>query len=183
MIYTPKEDTHLMNRALKSICKIHCVSEKKILELGCGNCYNSFFCANKGAFVTASDINYEAIKQGKESAKTQNLKIEFVESNMFENIKDNFFDLIFFNPPYLVSDNIEDITVDGLEKGRYFIDLFINQFAKHMSPTGIALLLHTDYNDLNETKQKLKKQGFKADIIEQEKLFFEELYILKITKR
>jgi release factor glutamine methyltransferase len=181
MIYEPREDTYLMTEALSEYAKQQSLSNKKILELGCGNCYNAIFCAKQGGIVFGSDINEEAFDFGQNEANKFNVKISFIKSNMFDDILEKNFDIIFFNPPYLISDEIEDIALDGLEKGRHYIDLFIENFDKFITKKGIAFLLHTDYNDLPETIEKLKQKGFKTEIVKNLKLFFEELYILEIT--
>jgi len=175
-MYPPREDTFLMNQALSKLS----LEGKKVLELGCGNSYNSFFCAEQGAKVFALDIDYDALEISKEEAQKKGLEITFINSDMFTFLKEKDFDIIFFNPPYLVSDEIKEIALDGLEKGRHFIDLFIADFDKFLKPKGTALLLHTDYNDLEETKKKLEKKGWKYKLVGEESFFFERLYILKI---
>lgn len=177
-MYPPREDTFLMHKALSKLD----LKGKKVLEVGCGNCYNSFFCTEKGANVFASDIDPQAIELSKKEAEKKNLKINFLVGDMFNSLSEKDFDIIFFNPPYLVSDEISDITVDGLKKGRHFIDIFLEQFPRFLKPTGIALLLHTDYNDLEQTKRKLAKAGFSCEIVAEESFFFERLYVLQIRK-
>lgn len=182
MIYKPREDTLLINKVLQDLANKNLIAKKKVLELGCGNCHNSIFCAKHGASVFSLDINPDALKYGLMHAKKESVVLNFVLSNMFQNLRETNFDIIIFNPPYLPSDKIEDITVDGLEKGRHFIDIFIHDFDKYLKKGGFALLLHTDYNDLLETEQKLKEKGFKIQILKRERYFFEELFVLKITK-
>jgi len=175
-MYSPSEDTFLMNKALS---KLH-LQGLKVLEVGCGNSYNSFFCAEQGAKVFALDIDKEAIEISKKEAHARSLNITFIYSDMFTSIHEKDFDLIFFNPPYLISDKIKHIDLDGGKKGRLFIDKFIESFAEFLNPKGKVLLLHTDYNDLAETKEKLKKKGFTCKIVEEESFFFERLFILEI---
>ena len=69
--------------------------------MGCGSGIVSIFCASLGAECFAADINPAAVKTAKENAELNGFgnKIQVVESNLFENIKDKF-DVIFFNPPY-----------------------------------------------------------------------------------
>lgn len=178
-VYLPREDTYLLENALKKLN----LSNKKVLELGVGSGYLSIFCAKQKAFVTAIDINNKAITYAKNCAKKENLKIDFVQSNLFESLNSNErFDIIFFNPPYLVSENLDFIALDGGKKGREIIDKFLDKFDKHLSEKGFVLLLHTDYNDLEETKEKLNKKGFSFEILEKQHIFFEDLYILKIFR-
>ncbi|PIU02976.1 MAG: hypothetical protein COT55_00640 [Candidatus Diapherotrites archaeon CG09_land_8_20_14_0_10_32_12] len=182
-MYSPREDTFLINKALHFYDSEFGLKGKKVLELGCGNCYNSFFCAEKGANVFALDIDSEVLEISKTEAKKKKLQINFVQSDMFSSLSEKDFDLIFFNPPYLPSDDIKDITVDGLEKGRHFIDIFLANFKKFLKPRGVVLLLHADYNDLESTERKLSKAGFNSEIIGRDSFFFEKLYILQIMKK
>jgi len=178
-IYLPREDTYLMEQALSRFN----LKNKKILEMGCGSGYLSIYCAKQNAIVTAIDINIDAIKYASEQAKKEKLKINFIESDLFFALnKEQKFDIIFFNPPYLVSDEIKELALDGGKDGREIIDKFLKDFDKYLLPEGFVLLLHTDYNNLVDTKELLEEKGFDFDILEKEHLFFEDLYILKIKK-
>ena len=77
---------------------------KTILDIGTGSgCIAlSLAKAFDTAHVTAIDINPQALKLAKQNAKYNELKnISFIESNLFDNIKDQTFDLIVSNPPYI----------------------------------------------------------------------------------
>ena len=50
----------------------HC-SDRRILELGCGQGEYTYFLAEKGDFVTAIDLSEIAIEQAQESARLKNL--------------------------------------------------------------------------------------------------------------
>lgn len=51
--------------------------------------------------IISCDISLEALKIAKENAKRLNADVQFVLSDCLENIKDNDFDLIISNPPYI----------------------------------------------------------------------------------
>lgn len=178
-VYLPREDTYLMEKALAK----YSLNGKKVLEIGTGSGYLSIFCAKRDAKVTAIDINNKAITYAKGKASTEKLDINFFQSNLFEKIDSKKkFDIIFFNPPYLVSDNLDYLALDGGKKGREVIDKFLKGFDKYLSKDGFALLLHTDKNDLKQTKEILKKKGFNFKIVAKQHLFFEELYVLEINR-
>lgn len=177
-VYLPREDTYLMESALSKFN----LKNKSILEIGCGSGYLSIYCAKHNAKVTAVDINIKAIDYAKTEAKKHKVNIEFILSNLFENLKDRKFDIIFFNPPYLVSDKIEFLALDGGEDGREIIDKFLRNFDDHLLPKGFVLLLHTDYNNLTKTETVLEQKNYELKIIEKQHIFFEDLYVLHIFK-
>lgn len=77
------------------------IKNKKVLELGAGSGFISFYLAkNSGAKMTASDINPNAIKGLKLNSEKLQVPIEIVQSNLFENIDLKNIDLILINPPY-----------------------------------------------------------------------------------
>lgn len=73
---------------------------KKVLELGAGSGMISFYAAKSGANVTASDINPKALEGLKENSKTNNITIKTSDSNVFDTISPDSFDIIIINPPY-----------------------------------------------------------------------------------
>lgn len=84
-----------------TITFLNCVAKqpgKEVLDLGTGSGLIAIYFALKGRKVTASDISKEAIEVASENAENLNAKINFVESNLFDQI-DNKFDIILFNPP------------------------------------------------------------------------------------
>ncbi len=174
-VYLPREDTYLMQSVLEKID----LKNKQVLEVGTGSGYLAIFCAKKAAKVTAIDINSKAVEYAKKEAKKEKVKISFFQSDLFSNVKEKF-DIIFFNPPYLVSDEIKDVALDGGKVGREIIYKFLLHFDKHLIEKGFALLLHTDYNNLEKTRKILQKKGFSFSIVAKQHLFFEELYILEI---
>lgn len=59
--------------------------------------------------VTAVDISNEALEVAKENAKLNNVDINFIKSDVFENVKDKY-NVIISNPPYIKdNEEIEDI--------------------------------------------------------------------------
>ena len=74
--------------------------KKQVLELGCGSGIISLYAKQKGATVTASDINKIALSYLEEASKTNQLPIRCIYSDLFDNLKGNHFDFIVINPPY-----------------------------------------------------------------------------------
>lgn len=112
---------------------------KKVLDLGTGSGFIAIFFALNGREVTASDINQKALEVAKENADKFKLKINFIHSNLFDNINEKF-DLIIFNPPI------------GNSSGNFFFEL-IKRFIPKRKLT--LKLAHKIFR--NERKQLIKK--------------------------
>jgi release factor glutamine methyltransferase len=61
--------------------------------------------------VTAVDVSEGALALAQENAKLNGAEIEFVKSDMFENLTDKF-DVIISNPPYIKSEDIKNLQIE-----------------------------------------------------------------------
>lgn len=67
----------------------------------------------KNAKVYATDIKNTVIDIAKQNAKQNNVdNIEFIVSDMFENIQEKDFDIIVSNPPYIETDVIKTLPTE-----------------------------------------------------------------------
>ena len=83
------------------------LKKKKILDVGCGG---GIFCeplARLGADVTGIDTNKKAIQSANHHAKSQNLKIKYINSNLASMNNKNKFDIITCME---VLEHVDDIT-------------------------------------------------------------------------
>ncbi len=107
--------------------------------------------AKTNAQVTAVDVSDGAIELAKENAKINNTNIEFIESNMFENLAERKFDMIISNPPYIKSQDINDLqkevkdfepmlALDGGIDGYDFYKIIAENAKNHLVDGGILLL-------------------------------------------
>lgn len=108
--------------------------------------------------VTAVDISAKALEVARENAKTNELDIEFVESDLFANVEGKY-DLIVSNPPYIKSDVVltldkevreyePTIALDGGEDGLDFYKKIINTAPNYLNDGGyIAFEIGYDQKD------------------------------------
>lgn len=173
-VYKPGEDTYLLLNYLEK----QDLEDKKFLDMGTGNGEIALKAAEKGAKVTAADINPEAIKYAREKAKEKGLDIEFIESDLFENIEDKY-DIIAFNPPYLPGKKgLGDEKIwRGGKKGIKTTEQFLSRINPYLRPSGYALIIGSSQADL-----KNLKDNFNLSVVDKEKIWFEELQILKYAE-
>ena len=176
-VYDPAEDSYLFAENLRV------KRGEKVLDMGTGSGILAIIAAKQGADVTAVDINPRAIECARRKAQKSGVKIGFLESDLFENIKGKF-DLITFNPPYVPTEpeelkNIESTAWDGGEQGRKVIICFLKSAPKFLKPGGRILLMVSSLNDiLNDLRR-----GFETKIVAEKPLFFERLYLVELIPK
>jgi release factor glutamine methyltransferase len=182
-VYEPAEDTFLLADNLDV------QSGEMVLELGTGCGLLSILAAKAGAKVVATDLNPMAIECARENAISNNVSgsIDFRFGDLFEPVKEERFDCVIFNPPYLPAEPGEeigeplDLAWNAGVDGRIVIDRFLNELPKHLKPSGRTIFIQSSLSGISKTLQKLGADGFQIEIV-REKLSFEELYLLSCVK-
>ena len=118
------------------------LSKKSFLELGCGSGIISLFARSKEATVTASDINKTALEYLKKASEENNLELDCVYSNLFENLQTKNFDYILTNPPYYPKQpkNVKEQAWFCGDDFQYFKNLF-NQLPPYINKKNQAYMI------------------------------------------
>ena len=143
----------------------------KILDLCTGSCAIAISLENylKNKFETeiiASDVSKKAIDVAKRNARENNAKVKFIISDMFENIKENNFDIIVSNPPYIekatiitLSKEVQNephLALDGGIDGLDFYKIIAKEGYKHLKSGGY-ILVEIGYNQKESVSNIFKE--------------------------
>lgn len=167
-VLIPQPDTEILVETVLDICKRYGKQSLRILDL----------CTGSGAIaislskilntqVFASDVSIKALKVAEKNNVMNNTKVEFIESNLFEQINGEKFDIIVSNPPYIKNEEIKSlskqvqnepyIALAGGEDGLDFYRKIIDEAYKYINKNGY-LCLEIGY-DQKEDLIKLIKQN------------------------
>ena len=120
------------------------------------------------ARVTAADISTDALDIARENAAKNMVRIDFVESDMFENINGSF-DIITSNPPYIPTRELQElmpdvkdyeprIALNGGADGLKFYRKIAQNAPSHLNPGG-ALILEIGCDQADGVTEMLSQKG------------------------
>ncbi len=136
----------------------------------------------------AADISKEALKVAKENAEYHHVAIQWIESNLFENIN-TFFDVIISNPPYIETDVIEtlskevqnepNIALDGGTDGLTFYKKIIKEAKKYLKPNGY-LGLEIGYQQKEKVRKLLEENQYEQIYVKKDLASNDRVLIAKV---
>lgn len=144
-VLIPRQDTEISVETILKIIKNNKINN--MLEIGCGTGIVSISVDLETKIdVTAVDISKRAIENSIINKEKLGSGIKIMKSDLFSNIKESF-DLIYSNPPYIKSDEIEKLQVevrkheprlalDGGEDGLHFYRKIIKKAPKYLNDRG-----------------------------------------------
>lgn len=186
-IYEPDDDSFLLADALKKELKdlknkkID-FSNLKLLDMGTGSGYLGEIAVKKRINTTFVDTNPEAIERLNKKFKNKK-NTSIIESDLFEKLENEKFDLIIFNTPYLPEDEeLFDPALHGGKKGYEVTIKFIKQINNHLIKNGLVLFLISSLTHPDVIEAELYKQNLEFKITSRKKLFFEELLIYRVKQ-
>jgi len=176
-VYEPREDSFLLAQVLE---KENLVG-KKVLDLGTGSGLLAIIAAKSGCEVFAADIVPETLECARKNAISNNAKINFILSDLFENIPEKF-DLIVFNPPYLPEQISADSRVWAAGKNLELIMRAVGEAKSHLKDGGKLFMVLSSLSNENKIMKKLAEVGLKAKISAEQKIPWEKLFVIQAQK-
>ena len=123
-VLIPRPDTEILVEEVIKIAEN--IPNPVILDLctGSGAIAVSLAKYIKNVHICAIDISSKALEIAKKNAELNGVKnnIDFIESNLFDKIKDKKFDIIVSNPPYIETETIKRLSKDVQNEPRIALD-------------------------------------------------------------
>jgi release factor glutamine methyltransferase len=169
--------TFLLNY-LKSIP----LKEHSFLELGAGNALISFYANKSGAKVTATDISILAVDSIRANLKRNKVLFEVIQSDLFDKIPPQRFDIISINPPYYKKDPIQDADYAWYcgKNSEYFVKLFAN-LIHFIKPESFVIMVLSEDCDINEIASIAKANQFELTELQSKRIWLEKNYLFKVA--
>lgn len=123
-VLIPRPDTEILVEEVIKIAKK--IKAKNILDMctGSGAIAVSLAKYLDNVEITAVDISTKTLNVAKKNAKNNEVenKITFIESNLFENIVNEKYDIIVSNPPYIKKDVIKTLNREVQKEPKIALD-------------------------------------------------------------
>lgn len=196
-VYSPCEDSFLLMDALESDLEtLTSIRPVMCLEIGSGSgviitaLAMAFRKVGCPASCLAVDLNFEACRVTKRTALLNSVEVEPVQMDLLSCVRSGFtFDVVLFNPPYVVTEDEELSNDDILSKawaggsnGRKVMERVFDKIPKVLSSTGIFYLLVVKENDPEYILSVFKRFNLRGEIAAERKIRGEHLYVLRFRK-
>jgi release factor glutamine methyltransferase len=171
-IYEPREDTDLLADAAEQI------SNKDVLEVGCGSGIISLILAKGGNNVTAADIDQKAVDATIENAVNNRTHITCFQSDLFQHVRGQY-DYILFNFPYLPERITEENRSWAAGEDIEVVRRFAAAAKNHLKPNGKLLFVISSLTNLEKVLKIFSFHGHKTQILAEKKIPWETLYLIE----
>lgn len=195
-VYEPSEDSFLLIDSLEAdFGSLKKSRPKFCMEIGSGSgvVITALALAARDkwpAFFIAIDINPEACRVTKNTSVINGTNIEIIQMDLISAIHTrSVFDVIIFNPPYVVTDSIEvndkrliRRTWAGGKNGREVMDRLFPYIPDLLADNGTFYLLAIKENNLEDIIAIFDGLNMSGNIVADRKIRGEHLHVLKFIK-
>jgi len=164
-VLIPRPETELL------VEKLVQENVNSILEIGTGSGAIAIALAKqmKNVQIEATDISEKDLNTARQNGELNNVSINFIQSDIFENIK-NKYDIIVSNPPYIskkeydnlapeIKDYEPEISLLAKEEGLFYYKKIFENAKDYLTEKG-KIYFEIGYNQAEKIKEIAKENGF-----------------------
>jgi release factor glutamine methyltransferase len=153
----------------------------EILDMGTGSGVCALQAAKYARRVVAVDINPAAVRCTRLNALLNQVedRVDVRHGDLFDPVRDERFDLILFNPPFL-----RGAPRDDRERAWRSTDVaerFAGALGAHLKPAGCALVVLSTFGDPGRFLREFRKDSFVVSVFAERRFINERLAIFKVT--
>ena len=178
-VYQPAEDSYLLAETV--IDRID--GNSRLLDVGTGSGYVAARVRDEaGAAVVGCDLNPEACRQAHSAG------VPAVRADMFEPFRDDVFDVVVCNPPYLPTpperewDDWMERALSGGPDGRAVVDPFLDGVGRVLRDDGEAFLLMSTLTGPDDVRAYARERGLDSEVVAEESHPFEKLLVVRFSR-
>lgn len=166
-VLIPRQDTEVLVEQVMTRLK----DNMSVLDMctGSGCIIISLKNAKSDIIAHAVDVSSKALEVARENARLNEMEVNFIQSNLFENV-DGKYDIIVSNPPYIPTKVIEELTdevklhdpmlaLDGKEDGLFFYREIIRESLSFLNLNGL-LCFEIGHDQGTAVSELMKQAGF-----------------------
>lgn len=168
--YLASEDSALLRRALEKY------TGDSFLEIGAGNGGSLVELSKRFDLVIGTDM----VRPG--MADWKGAGTDFILADSASCIRASTFDLVAFNPPYIMAETGDDAAVEG-GLGLQVPKKFLREALRVVKRTGSVVFLLNEEADPKEIERICEERGFRLERVLAQRLFFEELVVYAASPR
>ena len=176
-VYQPAEDSKL----LADTAVPYAEEGDWVLDMGTGSGYVAHRLSEEtGATVVGSDLNPNACRQARDAG------VPVVRGDMVTHFREDAFDVVVFNPPYLPTDpdrewdDWMEAALSGGESGREVIEPFLDDLRRVLAPDGDAFLLISSLTGIDAVREYARRHGLTTMELAEESHPYERLVVLHL---
>ena len=156
-------------------------SETEVLDMGTGSGVCAVIAARHARRVVAVDINPEAVRCAGINALMNHLehKVDVRHGDLFEPVTAERFDIILFNPPFLLGTPQDDR--DRAWRSNDVAERFAAGVGAHLKPDGFALVLLSTFGDAPVFLEEFRKRGCAVRVLARRRFVNEALAVFRIA--
>jgi HemK-related putative methylase len=147
------------------------------LDLGTGSGMQAVFLAERGFFVTALDIDPQAVRCARINAilNAMEERIDVLNSDLFAEIPGKTFDLIVFNPPFFKGEPKTALEIAW--RSSDVVERFAGGLAHALKPSGKALIAWSSHAEEQSLLEPLRRAAFRTEVVMRKRMSSETLIV------